>query len=115
MTRKARAGLETGLQELNGEPDHARLLVSLPPKAALSRLANSLKGVSSRRGGRGRSSPAGGGTTGGRTARGPRRTSPGRPAAPLPRCRASTPSSRTGPLRARSGLAALPRPPSPPA
>jgi putative transposase len=36
------------LQELNGEKDHVHLLVSYPPKVALSKLVNSLKGVSSR-------------------------------------------------------------------
>ena len=40
---------ETGLAEFNGESNHARLLVNFPPKVALSRLVNSLKGVSSRR------------------------------------------------------------------
>jgi putative transposase len=40
---------EPGLAEFNGEPSHDHLLVSFPPKAALSRLASSLKGVSSRR------------------------------------------------------------------
>ena len=33
--------------ELNGEDDHVHLLVSYPPKVSLSRLVNSLKGVSS--------------------------------------------------------------------
>lgn len=37
------------LDEFNGEHDHVHLLVSYPPKVALSRLVNSLKGVSSRR------------------------------------------------------------------
>ncbi|MFE4756075.1 IS200/IS605 family transposase [Streptomyces mirabilis] len=36
------------LQEFNGEGDHVRLLVHYPPKIALSKLVNSLKGVSSR-------------------------------------------------------------------
>ncbi|MFI5645377.1 IS200/IS605 family transposase [Kitasatospora sp. NPDC051705] len=36
------------LREFNGEGDHVHLLVHYPPKAALSRLVNSLKGVSSR-------------------------------------------------------------------
>ena len=40
---------ETGLAEFNGEASHVRLLVNFPPKVALSRLVNSLKGVSSRR------------------------------------------------------------------
>ncbi len=33
----------------NGETNHVHLLVNFPPKVALSRLVNSLKGVSSRR------------------------------------------------------------------
>lgn len=37
------------LIEFNGEDDHVHLLVSYPPKVALSTLVNSLKGVSSRR------------------------------------------------------------------
>lgn len=37
------------LIEFNGEDDHVHLLVSYPPKVALSALINSLKGVSSRR------------------------------------------------------------------
>ena len=37
------------LAEFNGEPSHVHLLVKFPPKVALSRLVNSLKGVSSRR------------------------------------------------------------------
>ena len=37
------------LAEFNGEEDHVHLLVQYPPKAALSHLVNSLKGVSSRR------------------------------------------------------------------
>ena len=40
---------ESTLVEFNGEDDHVHLLVSYPPKVALSRLVNSLKGVSSRR------------------------------------------------------------------
>jgi putative transposase len=35
--------------EFNGETEHIHLLVNLPPTVALSRLVNSLKGVSSRR------------------------------------------------------------------
>jgi putative transposase len=41
--------LETGLAEFNGENNHVHLLVNFPPKIALSKLVNSLKGVSSRR------------------------------------------------------------------
>ena len=37
------------LAEFNGEGSHVHLLVNFPPKVALSRLVNSLKGVSSRR------------------------------------------------------------------
>jgi putative transposase len=37
------------LHEFNGEDDHVHLLVHYPPAVALSRLVNSLKGVSSRR------------------------------------------------------------------
>jgi putative transposase len=40
---------ETKLAEFNGEPTHVHLLVNFPPKVALSRIVNSLKGVSSRR------------------------------------------------------------------
>ncbi len=40
---------ECELVEFNGGPDHVHLLVNHPPKVAVSRLVNSLKGVSSRR------------------------------------------------------------------
>ena len=40
---------ETQLVEKNGEEDHVHLLVKYPPKIALSKLINSLKGVSSRK------------------------------------------------------------------
>jgi len=40
---------EAELKEFNGETDHVHLLVNFPPKAAVSKLVNSLKGVSSRR------------------------------------------------------------------
>ncbi|MEU3743559.1 IS200/IS605 family transposase [Streptomyces sp. NPDC032198] len=39
---------EVELREFNGETDHVHLLVHYPPKIALSKLINSLKGVSSR-------------------------------------------------------------------
>jgi len=39
---------ECELVEFNGETEHVHLLVNFPPKVALSRLVNSLKGVSSR-------------------------------------------------------------------
>ena len=37
------------LAEFNGEPGHVHLLVNFPPTVAISRLVNSLKGVSSPR------------------------------------------------------------------
>jgi putative transposase len=49
IMRDVCADFETGLAEFNGESNHVHLLVSFPPKVALSRLVNSLKGVSSRR------------------------------------------------------------------
>jgi len=39
---------EAELIELDGEKDHVHLLIHYPPKIALSKLVNSLKGVSSR-------------------------------------------------------------------
>ena len=39
---------EAELIEANGEEDHVHLLVHYPPKVSVSRLVNSLKGVSSR-------------------------------------------------------------------
>ena len=39
---------ECELVEFNGETDHVHLLVTFPPKVAVSHLVNSLKGVSSR-------------------------------------------------------------------
>ena len=43
------ADFEVELMEFNGEADHVHLLVAYPPKVQLSKLINSLKGVSSRR------------------------------------------------------------------
>ena len=40
---------EAKLIELDGEEDHVRLLINYPPKVAVSKLVNSLKGVSSRK------------------------------------------------------------------
>ena len=40
---------EAELTEFNGEGQHVHLLVSFPPKMAVAKLVNSLKGVSSRR------------------------------------------------------------------
>ena len=39
---------ESHLVEFDGEGDHVHLLVKYPPKVAISKLVNSLKGVSSR-------------------------------------------------------------------
>lgn len=39
---------ESTLVEFEGEGDHVHLLIEYPPKVAVSRLVNSLKGVSSR-------------------------------------------------------------------
>lgn len=47
--RRVCADLEATLLEANFEPDHVHLLVEYPPKLALARLVNSLKGVSARR------------------------------------------------------------------
>jgi len=43
------ADFESELVEFNGESNHVHLLVNFPPKIAVSKLVNSLKGVSSRR------------------------------------------------------------------
>lgn len=43
------ADFDVELVEFNGEGDHVHLIVNFPPKVALSKLVNSLKGVSSRR------------------------------------------------------------------
>jgi putative transposase len=40
---------EATLEEFNGEKDHVHLLINYPPKVAVSKLVNSLKGVSSRK------------------------------------------------------------------
>lgn len=39
---------EAELVEFDGESDHVHLLINYPPKIAISKLVNSLKGVSSR-------------------------------------------------------------------
>ncbi|WP_084961910.1 IS200/IS605 family transposase, partial [Thermoactinospora rubra] len=49
IMRDVCADFETELREFNGEANHVHLLVTFPPKVALSKLVNSLKGVSSRR------------------------------------------------------------------
>ena len=45
---KVCADFEAELFEFDGEDDHVHLLVSYPPKVAVAKLVNSLKGVSSR-------------------------------------------------------------------
>jgi putative transposase len=47
--RSVCADFESMLKEFNGEPDHVHLLVEYPPKLALAKLVNSLKGVSARK------------------------------------------------------------------
>ena len=49
IMRDVCADFETELVEFNGEANHVHLLVNFPPKVAISKLVNSLKGVSSRR------------------------------------------------------------------
>jgi putative transposase len=48
IMRNVCADFGAELSEFDGERDHVYLLVRYPPKVALSRLVNSLKGVSSR-------------------------------------------------------------------
>ncbi|WP_438306422.1 IS200/IS605 family transposase [Streptomyces sp. HUAS TT11] len=48
IMRQVCGSFETELKEFNGERDHVHLLVHYPPKIALSKLINSLKGVTSR-------------------------------------------------------------------
>jgi putative transposase len=43
------AEFDAVLKEVNGEDDHVHLLIEYPPTVQLSKLVNSLKGVSSRR------------------------------------------------------------------
>ncbi|GAB2811512.1 IS200/IS605 family transposase [Streptomyces daliensis] len=47
--RKACEDFEAELKEFTGARDHVHLLAHYPPKAAVSKLVNSLKGVSARR------------------------------------------------------------------
>ncbi len=49
IMRDVCADFEAELVEFNGAHDHVHLLVDFPPKIAVARLVNSLKGVSSRR------------------------------------------------------------------
>ena len=47
IMRDVCADFEAELVEFNGESNHVHLLVNFPPKVAVSRLVNSLEGVSS--------------------------------------------------------------------
>jgi putative transposase len=49
IMRKVCEDFEAELKEFNGERDHVHLLIEYPPKGAVSKLVNSLKGVSVRR------------------------------------------------------------------
>jgi putative transposase len=49
IMRKVCEDFESELKEFNGERDHVHLLINYPPKVAVSKLVNSLKGVSARR------------------------------------------------------------------
>jgi len=49
IMRDVRADFGTELVEFNGEAERVHLLVNVPPTVAISRLARSLNGVSSRR------------------------------------------------------------------
>ena len=103
ITRSVCEDFEAELVEFNGKANHVHLLVNFPPKVAVSKLVNSLKGVSSRRlqlgappGRRlGESSPTSSATTGGHNASAPAPTSPDPPAAPRSASSSSTSSSRT--------------------
>ena len=48
IMREVCADFEAELTQFNGEEDHVHLLVHYPPKVQLSKLVNSLKGVSAR-------------------------------------------------------------------
>ena len=49
IMRDVCTAFEAELVEFNGENNHVHLLVNYPPKVAVARLVNSIKGVSSRR------------------------------------------------------------------
>ncbi|GED89955.1 hypothetical protein TNCT6_70400 [Streptomyces sp. 6-11-2] len=49
VMRKVCEDFEAELKEFNGERDHVHLLINYPPKVAVSKLVNSLKGVSAHR------------------------------------------------------------------
>ncbi|TLF77351.1 IS200/IS605 family transposase [Nocardia cyriacigeorgica] len=47
--REVCADFDARLVEFNGDDDHVHVLIEYPPKVAISKLVNSLKGVSARR------------------------------------------------------------------
>ncbi len=47
--KKVCKDFESELVEFDGESDHVHLLINYPPKVSISKLVNSLKGVSSRK------------------------------------------------------------------
>ncbi|MET7729434.1 IS200/IS605 family transposase [Streptomyces mirabilis] len=49
IRRKVCEDFEPELKQFNGESDQVHLLINYPPKVAVSKLVNSLKGVSARR------------------------------------------------------------------
>jgi len=49
LFKKICKDFESELVEFNGESDHIHILINYPPKVCVSKLVNSLKGVSSRR------------------------------------------------------------------
>ncbi|GAB2449591.1 IS200/IS605 family transposase [Streptomyces incanus] len=49
IMRKVCEDSEAELKKFNGGRDHVHLLINYPPKVAVSKLVNSLKGVSARR------------------------------------------------------------------
>ncbi|SFH71335.1 IS200/IS605 family transposase [Modicisalibacter xianhensis] len=49
LFRQVCLDFEAELKEFTGDTDHVHLLINFPPKMAISKLVNSLKGVSSRR------------------------------------------------------------------
>ncbi|MEU1203255.1 IS200/IS605 family transposase [Streptomyces sp. NPDC005813] len=48
ITRQVCSDFEAELKQFNGKADHVHLLVHYPPKVQLSKLVNSLKGISAR-------------------------------------------------------------------
>ncbi|GAA0952383.1 hypothetical protein GCM10009560_74060 [Nonomuraea longicatena] len=76
IVREVCADFETGLREFDGGHDHVHLLVHHPPKAALSKPVDSLKGVSARL--LARNTPVMSASIRGAGVSGPAPTSPGR-------------------------------------